>query len=419
MKYICQYLFLVGTLLSCYQIRCAKLNSSDYAAYLEQWFDAALNDEIGVLENLSEIININDQDGDNNLDTALSCAVYCGYEHIVKFLLSFKDIDVNVQNKSGKTALHLSVDAKRPNMAKLLLTNPKLKINLQDNNGNTALIYAAIGGQENIMKLLLRNSHIDVNLQNKYGSTAFIHAACENHLDIIKLLAGTSGININTQNKSGSTALIQAVCGGHGNLVRFLLTLPGININIPDNTGMNALMHAQQQNRSAIEELIHARIDELAGIGFEAIKNKNIDRLKAVVAQIGIDKITDEKGKTFLDKACSAQDAGIIFFLLEKSRDPQELLSSFPFDQISPRSKTFEHMLDFAYPQTTKNLPIEKPLPATGTEMASDSSSKKTKKCQNCSKETILLCGKCKKVYYCSSACQKKDWLKHKKYCVR
>lgn len=41
--------------------------------------------------------------------------------------------------------------------------------------------------------------------------------------------------------------------------------------------------------------------------------------------------------------------------------------------------------------------------------------------CERCEKtgQSFPRCSRCKEVYYCSQDCQRKDWSKHKKECVR
>lgn len=45
--------------------------------------------------------------------------------------------------------------------------------------------------------------------------------------------------------------------------------------------------------------------------------------------------------------------------------------------------------------------------------------SPQTKRCASgsCFKDGTMHCGKCKVTFYCSKACQKDDWIKHKKHC--
>jgi len=38
-------------------------------------------------------------------------------------------------------------------------------------------------------------------------------------------------------------------------------------------------------------------------------------------------------------------------------------------------------------------------------------------KCDYCHKDAIGYCGKCKKIYYCSKKCQKRQWNYHKDDC--
>ena len=38
-------------------------------------------------------------------------------------------------------------------------------------------------------------------------------------------------------------------------------------------------------------------------------------------------------------------------------------------------------------------------------------------KCVVCNKSALLVCGKCKAVYYCTGDCQRADWKQHKHTC--
>jgi ankyrin repeat protein len=75
-------------------------------------------------------------------------------------------------------------------MVKLLLECPNIDINLQDTNGNSALMFAC-NKESNIdmVKLLLEYPNIDVNLQSKNGLSALMIASNkESNSNVVKLL---------------------------------------------------------------------------------------------------------------------------------------------------------------------------------------------------------------------------------------
>ena len=45
--------------------------------------------------------------------------------------------------------------------------------------------------------------------------------------------------------------------------------------------------------------------------------------------------------------------------------------------------------------------------------------SNRAPRCICCSKQGVFLCGTCKHVVYCSEACQKEDWQRHKRCCSK
>ena len=114
---------------------------------------------------------------------------YKGHTEIAKQLLDKKDIDVNLQNKDGNTALILASDKGHTEIAKQLLDKKDINVNLQTIDGDTALTFASYKGHTEIAKQLLDKKDIDVNLQSKYGKTALILASYKGHTEIAELIA--------------------------------------------------------------------------------------------------------------------------------------------------------------------------------------------------------------------------------------
>ena len=164
---------------------------------------------IGSVENFVALllankdIEVNQQNQEG--DTALMIAVGREYENVVNRLLKDKDIDVNQQNQNGDTALILAVpvqtepqshgDEYRAQKEKQtlsiinqLLEVKDIDVNVQDQDGNTALMVAAEDGQLNVVEMLLEEKGINVNLQNQDGNTALLLAAENGQLNVVKML---------------------------------------------------------------------------------------------------------------------------------------------------------------------------------------------------------------------------------------
>jgi len=133
---------------------------------------------------------------------------YIGLPNTIKLLLTHPKIDVNIQDREGRTALHRAADVDNNNLetTKLLLAHPKIDVNLQDSKGNTPLHMAIENYKDEsveIIKLLLAEPRMDVNLQNNEGNTPLHSAAKSEDLDKIELLLAHPKINISILNKEG------------------------------------------------------------------------------------------------------------------------------------------------------------------------------------------------------------------------
>lgn len=310
---------------------------------------------------------------------------------------------LNAQDQDGRTALILACREKHEKIALWLLKVPGIDVNTQDDDGYTALMATSFHGNENIAKLLLQNSNINVNIQNIYGSTALINAAAQGHIGVVKLLLNAPEIDVNIADKAGFTPLIKAARFGNSVIVKLLLATPGINILAKRRE--NGIDYSALQLAEAFEhpQVVQAITDKLILCAFEAVAKNDLETLKAIIEEIGINEISDSEGNTLLDKAYSADT---INFVLQNAKDPLILLARFPFEFIQPSSDIFKFFLDLAYAHT-------------------DTSSKKTENladntCAFCSKKSCeQFCAGCNKIYYCSVDCQKKDWATHKTNCKK
>ena len=120
------------------------------------------------------------------------------------FHMLLSHIDVN------NVALVLAARNNRLNVVQALLKVPDINVNIQDQNGATALLWAVDRDNLDIVQALLGARDINVNIQDQDGFTALLVAVYRNNLDMVQDLLGARGIDVNLQNKNGETALSKA-----------------------------------------------------------------------------------------------------------------------------------------------------------------------------------------------------------------
>jgi hypothetical protein len=89
--------------------------------------------------------------------------------------------DINAKNDFGWTALmsiSSSKGARSIELAKTLINSPGIDINIQDKDGKTALMHACFWGNHELVKILLE-AGADKDKVDRYGNTAQVIAANE------------------------------------------------------------------------------------------------------------------------------------------------------------------------------------------------------------------------------------------------
>lgn len=109
--------------------------------------------------------------------------------NFVKELLSV-GVDVNYLNKTeNKAPIHLAAMHGFKNILNVLLEVPQIDINILDNDGNSALHLATSAGKVECSKLLLQASNIIPNQLNRRGMTpAYLAATSDEKNDELILL---------------------------------------------------------------------------------------------------------------------------------------------------------------------------------------------------------------------------------------
>ena len=123
-------------------------------------------------------------------------------EKAVKLVLGVRDMDVNLTNATGATALLAQCSLGRSRNVKLLVADPRVYVNLADENGFTPLNAAANEGRARCVEILLSDNRVDVCLGPTSGPYAFntpLISACVqlmNSMDRVGAPAGSDPASI-------------------------------------------------------------------------------------------------------------------------------------------------------------------------------------------------------------------------------
>ena len=146
---------------------------------------AMIGDLIKFKEYILKGANINYQDPKAGY-SVLHCASGNGYHNIILYMLSFKNLNINCINSTGRTPLHFASRIGNIKCIQLLVSGGG-NVNIQDNEGQTCL------------HLCARLNHIStLNYLLSIGANKYIYdknnllplnlAQNENNIEIIKLL---------------------------------------------------------------------------------------------------------------------------------------------------------------------------------------------------------------------------------------
>ncbi|KAI9802307.1 MAG: hypothetical protein M1833_001813 [Piccolia ochrophora] len=235
-------------------------------------------DSLELLEPFFEAVDRGDQDrteawlGDAEFDpncqdkawrSALLIASCNGHDALVRSLLARNDLDPNITNVRGNTALHYT---SKPQVADALLQDARIASDVSNRWGTTPLLAAAKNGHTCVVQRLLARDDVALNRQDRFGNTALILAAIEGHPDVVRCLLDQRYISVNIANKLGMTALVYAAQSRDTAMVRLLLAHPDVDVNRQNNENDTALHIATFQELPAIVQALLERTETDANL---------------------------------------------------------------------------------------------------------------------------------------------------------
>jgi ankyrin repeat protein len=217
---------------------------------------AAILGDIKYVEQLLAIPEIDVNKQDKRGKTAFMLAAFYYNFEVVKLLLQDKRVDVNINTNADEDVLfilamkHNCIKGedirKYTEIIKLLLSDERIDVNRLDENDESAVLnYAARWAFDTFIKALLEDEALNINIQNSYGNTALF----ESYKSTTQLLLADERIDVNIRNKKGETPLIRQIDfelnGGELPVekggVYLLIADKRVNVNLQDNEGNTAL----------------------------------------------------------------------------------------------------------------------------------------------------------------------------------
>jgi ankyrin repeat domain-containing protein 50 len=182
----------------------------------------------------------------------LIIASYFGFEAVVKHLISTGKVDVNCQDKKGRTPLSYAASEGYEAVVKQLLDTGNVDVDRQDQGGRTPLSYAASEGYEAVVKQLLDTGNVDFDRQDQGGRTSLSYAASDGQEAVVKQLLDTGNVDVDRQDKGGRTPLSYAASWGQEAVVKQLLHTGKVNIDLKNKEGHSALSLAEERGHETI-----------------------------------------------------------------------------------------------------------------------------------------------------------------------
>lgn len=248
---------------------------------------------------------------------------------ITSFLLHWADVDVDVRDKLGDTALLVAARKGNDDVLSLLLRH-HADITARDARGESPQHNAALSGHGSTMKILLE-AGADVSAKDGQNRSSIHCAVAEGHATVVEVLL-KAGADIEEQNADGESLLFIAALEGHEAVVQLLLNA-GAEFEVKNKEGVSLLWAAaHKRNGVVFKMLVEAGADaKVTGrkgklLLYHAVEFGYADIVE-VLWKTGADvHIKGENGESLLHVAVARGNGTVVKFLLNAGADVKEQL---------------------------------------------------------------------------------------------
>jgi len=288
--------------------------------------------------------------------------------------------DVSINTSQG-TALHTAVEFGTPDIIGYILKrnkeNEKL-LHVTNPRNFTPLILAADAGKDINIKYLVEEWNVDVNKGTDV--TPLLMAVQHRHISTVQLLISYGG-NVNAQHSEQKcTALHLAASNEFHEIISLLIDANAV-IDCEDPRGYTPLGMAGTEGYVKVVKML-----------LEAGANPN--------------HRAHSDNTTAIFHCAAKNRVGVVKLLLEYGADP-----------LSTRYESGETIADMA--RKDNHVLMADLLTSWVEAVTKEEQAKICVVCYKFTRGDMKRCSQCKKVWYCSAACQKKDWSSHKLECIK
>jgi len=228
----------------------------------------------------------------------------------IEWLLSM-DIDINLQDKNGRTAIMYAVQ--RWNLESIIDTFLKRRIkDLADNDGNTTIFYACNNAQ--ILNKILKSKLFDYKHINNNHENALFYCIKRDKLKSISLLLEKPDIDCNLVNNDGKTVAMLLTENVRFNELKSLVRTHPIDVN-----------YINKYGESIVSVFIKQYYNQLLTIGnntsndYARLKTKNFGNTLRTLVELNcnFNCILDEDGNTPALFFLMVKDYVSLYYLLD------------------------------------------------------------------------------------------------------
>lgn len=170
-------------------------------------------------------------------------------------------------NDNTMSAFHIACQYNQTNLVTFGVNNPNVDVNLVDGSGQTALVRALKSGSRNVLKILIKCDRIQFNVpddaNDNYNITLleYIFDCCRKYDELKSRICGKNFVfNVNAKNSDGNAA-IHCVCA-NSNIAALRLLIEDLHadINLKGKHGLTPLMIACSRK---FNDAIHLLLNNL------------------------------------------------------------------------------------------------------------------------------------------------------------